>query len=101
MFEKMYIHLLRLYPPRFRKEYEDEALQLIQDRLCDEVGFFERARLWWDLVTDLLAGLPQAHRNSYAATEAMSFSPNADGIPFFRVLDKEPLLRGSILAGHR
>ena len=99
MFEKMYIRLLRLYPPRFRKEYEDEALQLIQDRLCDEVGFFEKARLWWDLVTDLFAGLPQAHRNSYAATEAMSFSPTADGIPFFRVLDTEPLRRGSILAG--
>jgi hypothetical protein len=99
MFEKLYIRLLRLYPPKFRKEYGEEALQLIQERLRDEVGFFERARLWWDLVTDLLDGLPQAHRNTYAATEAMSFSPNADGIPFFRVLNKEPLRRGSILAG--
>jgi|ERR1017187_426247 hypothetical protein len=99
MSEKMHIRLLRLYPPRFRKEYEEEALQLIRDRLCDEAGFFKRARLWWDLVTDLLVGLPQAYRNSYAATEAMSFSPNADGIPSFKVLDKEPLRRGSILVG--
>ncbi len=99
MSEKVYIRLLRLYPPKFRKEYEADALQLIRDRLCDEASFFKRARLWWDLVTDLLVGLPQAYRNSYAATEAMSFSPNADGIPSFKVLDKEPLRRGSILVG--
>ncbi len=60
MSEKMYIRLLRLYPSRFRKENEEEALQLIQDRLCYEKGFFKRARLWWDIVTDLLSGLPQA-----------------------------------------
>lgn len=99
MSEKMYIRLLRLYPSTFRKEYEVEALQLIRDRLCDEAGFFKRARLWWDLVTDLLVGLPQAYRNSYASTETISFSPNADGIPSFKVLDKEPLRRGSILVG--
>jgi len=45
MSEEMYIRLLRLYPSRFRKEYEDEALQLIRDRLHDETGFFKRARL--------------------------------------------------------
>jgi hypothetical protein len=45
MSEKMYIRLLRLYPSRFRKEYEGEALQLIRDRLRDETGFFKRARL--------------------------------------------------------
>jgi hypothetical protein len=99
MSEKMYIRLLRLYPPRFRKEYEEEALQLVRDRLRDEAGFFKRVRLWWDLVTDLFVGIPLAYRNSYAATEAMSFSPNAEGIPSFKVLDKEPLRRGSILAG--
>ena len=99
MSEKMYLRLLRLYPSRFRKEYEEEALQLIRDRLSDETGFFKRVRLWWDLVTDLLSGLPQAYRNSYAATEAMSLSPNADGIPSFKVLDQEPLRTGSILIG--
>src|ERR1035438_1413074 len=99
MSEKMYIRLLRLYPSRFRKEYEGEALQLIRDRFHEERGFSKRACLWWDLMTDLLAGLPQAYRNSYAATEAMSFSHNGDGIPSFKVLDKEPLQRGSILVG--
>ena len=79
MSEKMYARLLRLYPSRFRKEYEEEALQLIRDRLCDETGLFKRARLWWDLVDGPLVGLPRAYQNSYAAAEAMLFSPNADG----------------------
>ncbi len=97
MSEKIYVRLLRLYPPKFRKEYDDEVLQFIRDRLRDEVGFLKRTRLWWDLVTDLLTGLPQAYRNSYAATDAMPLSPQADCVPSFKVLDKEPLGRGSIL----
>ncbi len=79
MSEKMYLRLLRLYPSRFRKEYEEEALQLIRDRLSDETGFFKKVRLWWDLVTDLLSGLPQAYRNSYAATEAIVAFPKCRG----------------------
>ena len=99
MSEKMYTRLFRLYPSRFRKEYEGEALQLIRDRLRDETGFFKRARLLWDLVADVLVGLPQAYRNSYAAAEAALLSPNAQGIPSFKLLDEEPIGRGSILLG--
>ena len=99
MFEKMYTRLLRLYPSRFRKEYEGEALQLLRDRLRDERGFFKRGRLLWDLVADVSAGLPQAYRNSYAATEAASLSLYAEGIPSFKVLEEEPIGRGSILLG--
>jgi Bacterial Ig-like domain (group 3) len=99
MSEKIYTRLFRLYPSSFRKEYESQALQLIRDRLRDETGFFKRARLWWDLVADLLAGLPSAYRNSYAVTEAASLSLNAAGIPSFKLLEKEPLGRGSILVG--
>jgi hypothetical protein len=99
MSEKMYARLLRLYPSGFRKEYEGEALQLIRDRLRDETGLFKRTRLWLDLLTDLLAGLPQAYRSPYAMTEAATLSPNTEGIPSFKVLDKEPLPRGSILVG--
>ncbi len=99
MSEKMYTRLLRLYPSSFRKKYEGEALQLVRDRLRDETGFFKRARLCWDLATDVLAGLPLAYRNSYAPTEAASLSPNAEGVPTFRVLSKEPLLPVSILIG--
>ena len=99
MSEKMYNRLLRLYPSRFRKEYETEALQLIHDRLRDERGIFKRARLLWDLVADLIVGLPQAYRNSYPAIEAAMVSLHAEGIPSFKVLDDEPLGRGSILLG--
>src|ERR1700678_1028583 len=99
MSEKMYTRLFRLYPSSFRKAYEDEALQLIRDRLRDETGFLKKARLGWDLVTDVLAGLPQAYSNSYAMTEGASAATNAEGIPSFKILDKEPLGRGSILIG--
>jgi uncharacterized protein (TIGR03435 family) len=99
MSEKIYKRLLRLYPSSFRKKYEGEALQLIRDRLRDETGFFKRARLWWDLVADVLAALPSAYRNSYAVAEAASLAFNPAGIPSFKVLDEEPLGLGSILVG--
>ena len=98
MSEKMYIRLLRLYPSRFRKKYEGEALQLIRDRLRDERGFLKRARLWWDLAADILTGLPSAYQNSYAMNDAASLSLHAAGVPSFKSLDKEPLGLGSILA---
>lgn len=99
MSEKIYARLFLLYPSSFRKEYEGEALQLIRDRLRDETGFFKRARLGWDLVADVLAGLPSAYRNSYAVTESAALSFHAAGIPSFKLLDEEPLERGSILGG--
>ncbi len=99
MSEKMYTRLLRLYPSSFRKKYESEALQLVRDRLRDEKGCFKRVRLCWDLVADFLDGLPRAYLNSYGMTEAASLSPQVEGIPSFKVLDKEPLGRGAILVG--
>jgi uncharacterized protein (TIGR03435 family) len=99
MSEKMYARLLRLYPSGFRREYEDAALALIRDRLRDETGLFKRIRLLCDLVTDVLVSLPQAYRNSYAEAEVVSLSRNAEGIPSFKVLNREPLRRGSILVG--
>jgi hypothetical protein len=99
MSEKIYSRLLRLYPSSFRRRYEGEALQLVRDRLGDERGFFKRARLWWDLVTDAFAGLPGAYRNSYSAPEAAALSLHAEGVPSFKVLDQQPLRRGSILVG--
>jgi uncharacterized protein (TIGR03435 family) len=74
-------------------------LKLIRDRFRDETGFFKRIRLRRDLATDVLAGLPQAYRNSYEETEVVSLSPNAEGIASFKVLSEVPLRRGSILVG--
>ena len=95
MSEKIFTRLLRLYPSSFRKKYEGEALQLIRDRLRDERGFFKRARLWWDLLADVLTALPSAYRNSYAVTEAAPLSLNPAGIPSFKILEEEPLGLGS------
>jgi Carboxypeptidase regulatory-like domain len=99
MSEKMYTRLFRLYPSRFHKKYEGEALQLIRDRLRDETGFIKRTRLLWDLAADVLVGLPEAYRDSYAPAEAALLSLNAAGIPSFKLLDQEPIGRGSILIG--
>jgi hypothetical protein len=99
MFEKVYTRLLRLYPSPFRKQYADEALQLLRDRHRDETGFFKRARLLWDLVVDVFVSLPQEYRNSDAVRDEPTLSASAEGIPSFMVLEKEPLGRGAILLG--
>jgi len=50
-------------------------------------------------VTDVLVGLPQSYRNSYAEIEVVSLLPNAECIPSFKALNNEPLRPGSILVG--
>ena len=97
MSDKIYACLIRLYPPRFRKEYSEEALQLFRDRLRDESGFLRRIRLWCDLLIDLPIGLPLAWRNSYAEERPAAISTGA--VPSFQVLQKEPLRPSSIFAG--
>jgi hypothetical protein len=99
MFEKIYACLLRLYPSAFRSKYQEEALQLYRDRLRDAPSVFHRCRLYRHLLLDALIGLPQASRNTYAATNAPSLATNVDNIPSFRILDKQPLLPASILIG--
>ena len=99
MSERVLACLLRVYPSRFREQYEQDALQFYRDRLHDETGVFGRARLWCDLLADIAMGLPQAWRNSYPETAMATLAPSADGIPSFRVLDEEPLRPASILAG--
>lgn len=98
MSDRVFAWLLRLYPPSFRREYADEALDLYQARLRDETGFLLRLRLCYDLLADLLVGLPQAYRNSYAAAAALP-ARSTDGVPSFGVLETEPLRPESILGG--
>lgn len=99
MSDRIYACLLHLYPPRFRKEYEQEMLRLYHDRLRDETGFFRRLRLCFDLLADVVVGLPRAYRTSAAAPAEVSFAHDANGVPSFRALEKEPLLPQSIFAG--
>jgi hypothetical protein len=98
MFEKIYSYLLRLFPSAFRRHYEEESLRLLRDRASDERGFFRRLRLSFDLIADIIGALPQAYRNSYAeVAPAGLLSPQFDGVPSFRVLQQEPIRRGTII----
>jgi hypothetical protein len=99
MSEKLYALLLRLYPSRFREKYAEDARQLYRDRFRNEKGLFRRARLCWDLVADMVVGLPQAYRNSYTAASTTSLSANGDWVPSFQALNKEPLPPGFIFLG--
>ena len=99
MSEKVLPRLLWLYPSRFRKEYEGEALQLVRDRLRNETGWVRRARLWVDLAADMFSGLPHAYRNSYAMTNAPALSTDSGGKPSFGLLEKTPLRPESIVFG--
>jgi hypothetical protein len=99
MSEKIFACLLRLYPVRFRERYGAQAIGLLCDRLRDEQGIVKRVRLWFDLLFDVAAGLPQAYRNSYAMVNATSVPQSATGLPAFRMLDQEPLRPGSVVMG--
>ena len=103
MSEKIFACLLRLYPPCFRNKYAEDALQLYRDRFRDERGLLPKARLYFDLIADIVAGLPQAYRNSQTEIKAASLAAHSGEVPSFRLLDKEPLsptliLLGSVLA---
>jgi TonB family protein len=97
MSEKLYSCLLRLFPSAFRGRYEEEALQLLRDRLSNERGFLLRLRLCFDLITDLIGALPGAYGNSYTeGAAAVSLTAHFDGVPSFRGLQKEPIPSGVV-----
>jgi hypothetical protein len=94
MFETIYSCLLRLFPPAFRRQYQEESLRLLRDRLRDEASFLRRLRLVLDLVVDIAGVLPQAYRNTYVnVTTAGTLTPQLDGVPSFRTLNQEPIRR--------
>jgi hypothetical protein len=82
MSEKIYALLLRLYPPRFREAYGDEAMQLVRERARDETGLFRRARMWVDLVFDLAVSVPQ---------QRLCFEPALSGVPAQQFPARTPL----------
>jgi hypothetical protein len=88
MSEKVFALLLRLFPPDFRKNYGDEAMQLYRDRARDERGLVRTARLWRDLLADLAIALPSTYRSNESAmvgADAQQF----DGGPVFRILQSD------------
>ena len=88
MCEKIYALLLRLYPTRFRREYRDEALQLVRNRMRDERGW-RRARLWVDLLTDFARSAPRAHWKERTAVAPRAVPSGAGGAPLFQILEEE------------
>ncbi len=100
VFERIYACLLRLFPPAFRRHYQQEALRLLSDRLSDEKGAFRRLRLSVDLLADMIGALPQAYRNSYAeAAPAALLTPHLQEAPSFQILQKEPMRRAAVVLG--
>jgi hypothetical protein len=93
MSEKIYGWLLRLYPPRFRERYGEEALQLFRDRAGDETGFLRRLRLWLDLLADLAVSVPREHRYVQPLLQPVA------GLPAFQVLEGESPHFGRLLFG--
>ena len=93
MSEKLYGLLLRLYPARFRKEYGEEAMRVLRERLRDERGPMARLRLWFDLVADAGLSLSREYRRA-----AVGLLHRASGCRF---QDSQPgfgSLRGGLLS---
>ena len=98
MSEKLYSWFLRLYPSRFREEYGEEALQLFRDRARDEKGFFERLRLWLDLVADLAMSVPREYYHFQPEFFGVS-AERLEGVPAFFVLESGSPRPGALFSG--
>lgn len=99
MFERLFACLLRLYPSRFRRDYHDEARQLLRDRFRDETGLLCRLRLCFDLILDLSVGLPQAFWTTPKAPATAPVCQHVEGTPSFRLLTEEKTHLGLFLVG--
>lgn len=99
MSERIYIWLLRLFPPHFRQVYGEEALQLFRDRYRDEKGFFLRLRLWLDLLLDLAKSLPSEYRYAYSELTGTSQQRAFNGAPTFYLLGAERPRPGALFGG--
>jgi hypothetical protein len=95
--EKLYALLLRLYPARFRRQYGEEAMRLLRERLRDERGAGARLRLWIDLLFDAGSSLPREYRRGAHALNAAPAS--LAGMPLFRTIEDELPKPGSFLGG--
>jgi len=81
--ERIYRALLRAYPAEFRDEYASEMTQLYHDRAADEAP----ARVWTDLVADLLRTAPKEHAHVLLADLRYAF----------RLIRKAPLFAASVI----
>src|SRR5271165_6143279 len=56
---KLYRLLLRLFPARFREEYEAPMEHLFSDEYRDATGVWSRTRLWSRAIGDVIVSAPQ------------------------------------------
>jgi Peptidase family S41/N-terminal domain of Peptidase_S41 in eukaryotic IRBP len=98
MSEKIYALLLRLFPSQFRETYGEEALLLFRDRARDETGLSSRARLWFDMLADLVISVPREY--FYAEPELIVASGQRfGGTPSFYFLGDNAPRPGALLLG--
>jgi len=98
MSEKIYALLFRLFPSRFRAAWGEESLDLYRQRAEHERGFWPRARLWRDLLSDLAVALPGAYlREEPALSPARETGPGA--VPSFTTLDEKPIRSSAYFYG--
>jgi hypothetical protein len=59
--EHLYRMLLKLYPARYRREYEDAMAQCFRDQLRTATTPGERLRLWSHTLADVMMTVPARH----------------------------------------
>ena len=60
-FERLYRHLVRLYPARFRSEFGDDIIQLARDQWREKTTFGMRVVFLFKILGDLTSSLVQQH----------------------------------------
>ncbi|MFT4111756.1 hypothetical protein [Silvibacterium sp.] len=96
MSERIFALLLRLYPARFRREFGDEALQLVRERLHAEHGL-ARLWLWFELAGDLVLSLPREHVRNLRRPRVAQ--PQVAGGGMFWMVEERPPQPGSFIIG--
>jgi Peptidase family S41 len=104
MSEKIYSLLFRLFPPRFRERWHDDALELFRERAGHERGFRARMRLWFGLLSDLAVSLPRVYlREEAGLQEEAALVPAANAprqaVPSFMMLEDKPIRSSAYFYG--
>jgi len=59
--ERIYRTLLRAYPERYRRQYEEPMVQLFRDQMRAAETWLGMARLWMRTIADLVRTVPARH----------------------------------------
>ncbi len=98
MSERIYSLLFRLFPPRFRERWHDDALELFRDRTSYERGFVAQLRMWFDILCDFAVSLPLAYLREEAALVPAA-NAGREATPSFMMLEDKPLRSSAYFYG--